>query len=59
MKNKRIIILVALLISAVFILPAISKNSSQENNLEEPKAKEVAVAIYRDGAMGGIGCSNL
>ncbi len=54
MKNKRIIILVALLISAVFILPAISKNSSQENNLEEPKAKEVTVAIYRDGAMGEL-----
>ncbi|AKB31891.1 Nickel ABC transporter, periplasmic nickel-binding protein NikA [Methanosarcina siciliae HI350] len=51
MKNKYIIILVALLISAVLILPAISKNNSQENNMEEAKAKEVVVGIYRDGAM--------
>jgi len=51
MKNKYIIILVALLISAVLILPAISKNNSQENNMGEMKAKEVVVGIYRDGAI--------
>jgi len=51
MKNKSLLIMLALLICASLILTAISKNNSSENDLEKSKAKEVVVAIYRDGAM--------
>ncbi|MDQ7093790.1 nickel ABC transporter substrate-binding protein [Desulfosporosinus sp. PR] len=54
MRKKSLITLIMFLLSACLLFTGCDQNTTASSKAEETKAKNVVVAIYRDGAMGEL-----